>query len=240
MSSITWTAEELSSNFKRRSSKCWRVVEAQHINSTLKLVDGLKEQERLEDLLDDSKPKIPEELKNHDYLIFTPFRYRPYPRGSRFRREGQKEGVFYGAETPETAVAEKAHQTLQFFRESPDTPVPDNAIPHTAFQVAYSTAKLLDLTEPPFDVNKKIWTHPDQYEPCQQFADEARKANTEVLKTHSVRCKSKGINIVILSPKPFKELRPTSRQTWSFTVSKNKDKVIALSEFPSSRIEFEC
>ena len=41
----------------------------------------------------------------------------PYPIGSRFRRAGRTAGVFYAAESPETAVAEMAFYRLLFFAE---------------------------------------------------------------------------------------------------------------------------
>ena len=61
-----------------------------------------------------------------DYLLATPFRYAPYPHGSRFRRARQRQGCFYGSERVETAVAEAAFYYLTFFLASPGTPVPRN------------------------------------------------------------------------------------------------------------------
>ena len=39
------------------------------------LVDSLEEQALLEQVLDDSKPAVPEGCRHLDYLLFTPFRY---------------------------------------------------------------------------------------------------------------------------------------------------------------------
>ena len=51
------------------------------------LVDTMAEQQRLEQLLDESKPPVPPECRSLHYLLATPFRYgAPYPGGSRFRR----------------------------------------------------------------------------------------------------------------------------------------------------------
>ncbi len=61
MSLPTWTPAGLSSERLRLSGACWRVVEAQHRISTLKLVDTLVEQARLEELLERSKPPVPPE-----------------------------------------------------------------------------------------------------------------------------------------------------------------------------------
>ena len=48
MSLPTWTPAELSSESSAISCKVWRIVEAQHIVSTLKVVDTRAEQELLE------------------------------------------------------------------------------------------------------------------------------------------------------------------------------------------------
>ena len=46
MSSPIWTRVALSSEFRRFDSACWRLVEAQHRVSTLKLTDTLAERKR--------------------------------------------------------------------------------------------------------------------------------------------------------------------------------------------------
>ena len=51
MSSNTWTLEELLASVVAIETTAWRVVEAQHCVSTMKLVDTLDEQKLLEDLL---------------------------------------------------------------------------------------------------------------------------------------------------------------------------------------------
>ena len=62
----------------------WRGVEAQHQVATMRLVDDLREQELLEQLLEASKPPLPPDASAAHYLLSTPFRYvSPWP--SRFR-----------------------------------------------------------------------------------------------------------------------------------------------------------
>jgi hypothetical protein len=101
MSSSTWTPVALSSEARPLSGVCWRLVEAQHHVSTLKLVDSLGEQQLLEDLIEDSKPPVPPECRHLHYLLSTPFRYgTAYPNGSRFRRAGLTDGVFYAVDVP--------------------------------------------------------------------------------------------------------------------------------------------
>ena len=156
MSSPIWTAAALSSEAVRLEGKVWRLVEAQHRVSTLKLVDTLDEQALLEELIEETKPAIPAECRHLDYLLATPFRYGSvYPQGSRFRRAGRTRGVFYAAEQVATAVAEMAFYRLLFFANSPDTPWPKDAAEYTAFSAAIRTDKAIDLTKPPLSQGQR-------------------------------------------------------------------------------------
>lgn len=66
MSSTTWTPDALRSEARPFTDTVWRLVEAQHKVSTLKLVDTLSKQTVLEQLLDDSKPSMPHECRDLD------------------------------------------------------------------------------------------------------------------------------------------------------------------------------
>jgi hypothetical protein len=237
MSYRTWTADALLSNFQSLSGECWRIVEAQNRVSTLKLVDTFDEQRRLEELLEDKKPPYPPEMADFHYLLFTPFRYEPYDRGSRFRRRGQKDGVFYASETVDTAMAEMAFYRLLFFLESPSTPIPDNPGEYTAFSVNYSTDKGLDLTAEPLVRDQKDWTNKESYEACQYFADHARKAGGECIHSLSVRCPSQGKNIALISWKAFRSNEPETRQTWRLSIK--SDEIAAICECPHKSIVFD-
>jgi len=236
MSSTTWTAEGLLSNTRRRAGVCWRAVEAQHINSTMKLVDNSQEQDRLEQLLEASKPPYPEECAGLHYLLFTPFRYRPHKRGSRFRRANQIDGVFYASEDPHTALAEKAYYSLLFYADSPDTPLTDNPVQHTVFSVKYKTTKAIDLTESPLNADEKLWKDPADYTACQQLADEARKANIHLIKSASVRGPNGGKNLSLLSCAVFQSKEPEQIQTWHIGVQ--PEQVVTCREFPREKLVF--
>ena len=99
----------------------------------MKLVDNLADQEILEGLVEATKPGVPVECGTLHYLLSTPFRYRPYPNGSRFRRAGPTPSVYYAAEEQRTAAAETAFYRPLFFAESPDTPWPPNPSNAQAF-----------------------------------------------------------------------------------------------------------
>lgn len=237
MSSPTWTAGALSSERRRLSGRCWRVVEAQHQVSTMKLVDTLAEQERLEAIIEQHKPQVPAACRHLHYLLATPFRYgAPYPTGSRFRRAGYTPGVFYGSRTPATAMAETAHHRLRFFAESPGTPWPANAGEFTAFAVDLRTSSALDLMAPPLNRDRARWTHATNYEHCQRLAEQAREAGVEVLRYESVRDPGKGANLAVLTCRAFKSREPVDRQTWRLAFSASG--VRALCSHPEQRLEF--
>ena len=237
MSSPIWTRVALSSEFRSCDTACWRLVEAQHRVSTLKLTDTLAEQALLEDLIEGTKPAIPPECRHLDFLLATPFRYGTvYPIGSRFRRSGRTLGVYYAAESPTTAVAEMAFYRLLFFAESPATPWPSDAAEYTAFSADVSTARLLDLTSEPLSADTAIWTDLIDYAGCQAFADAARAADADVIRYQSVRDPAKGSNLAIMMCRTFSQPTPVSRQTWRIRLSASG--IQALCEFPRQGLEF--
>ena len=93
MSSPTWTPAKLSSELRPYRAASLAASSRPNTSSrTRKLVDNLAEQEILEGLVDATKPAVPTECEGLDYLLSTPFRYAPYPKGSRFRRAGLAPG----------------------------------------------------------------------------------------------------------------------------------------------------
>jgi hypothetical protein len=221
----------------------WRLVEAQHAVSTLKLTDDLDEQEILERLIEETKPDIPDECRHLDYLLATPFRYGPvYPYGSRFRRAGRTLGVFYASEKVETAVAELAFYRLLFFAESPATPWPDNPAEFTAFSVALKTERSIDLTEPPLSNDHASWTSLTDYTACQSLADAARASAIVLIRYESVRDPQRGKNLAVLDCAAFAEPRPLERRgferrTWRLKLGPAG--IHALCEFPIIKIGFD-
>jgi hypothetical protein len=205
-------------------------VEAQHRVSTLKLVDTLAEQALLEELLEATKPPVPPDCRHLHYLMSTPFRYGPYPKGSRFRRAGYTPGVYYASEHVETAVAELAVHRLLFFAESPATPWAENAAEFTAFSVPYATERGLDLTRPPLSASRALWTHPLDYAPCQELAENARVAAIQAIRCKSVRDPASRANIALLTCLAFAAAEPSTRQTWRLRFGASG--VQALCEFP--------
>lgn len=237
MSSPTWTPAALSSEARPLAGTGWRLVEAQHKVSTLKLVDTLEEQDLLERLIERTKPPVPEGCRGLHYLLATPFRYdAPYPSGSRFRRAGMTPGVFYAAEAVETAVAELAFYRLLFYAESPQTPWPANPAEYTAFSAAFGTGMGLDLTQPPLSDDAAAWSHPTDYGACQTLADYAREAGIQAIRYTSVRDPARGAALALLDCAAFRAMAPAAFQTWRIYLRATG--VQALCEFPNLRLEF--
>jgi len=242
MSSSIWTPAALSSDARALAGTCWRLVEAQHRISTLKLVDSVDEQEMLEELIQTSKPSLPPECHHLHYLLSTPFRYgAAYPTGSRFRRAGLTEGVFYAADTPETAVAEVAFYRLLFYAESPGTPWPANSAEYTAFATEYATRKGIDLAKGKYAKAKYAkdgasWMHPTDYTPCQAIAEAARAARIDVIRYTSVRDPQYRMNVALLTCRAFVRPKPTSFQTWHIRLSAAG--AHAVCESPRSRTTY--
>ncbi len=200
------------------------------------LVDTLEEQALLEQVLDDSKPAVPEDCRRLHYLLFTPFRYgAPYPRGSRFRRVGRTPGVFYASLQTTAAVAEMACWRLLFYAESPETPWPANPGEYTAFSVRFSSAKGLDLTRPPLNRDAQQWTHPTDYSHCQALADAARDASATAIRYQSAR--APGLNVALLACAAFASREPLERQVWRLHIGAMG--VRAICNFPEQRLAFD-
>jgi hypothetical protein len=237
MSSPIWTAAALLSELRSHTGRCWRLVEAQHWVSTLKLVDTLAEQALLEELVEASKPTMPVECRPLDYLLATPFRYgAEYPHGSRFRRAGKTLGVYYAAEHVETAVAEMAFYRLLFFAESPQTAWPANAADYTAFAADIATHALLDLTREPLSRDRQAWIDPLDYTACQGLADQARAAGAQAIRTESARDPQGRANLALLTCHVFARPEPVERQSWRIRLSARG--VQALCDFPRLQVEF--
>ena len=132
MTDSIWSVSWFDSGVLQKTMLAWRGVEAQHVVSTMRLVDDADEQLMLEHLLEVSKPPLPAMTVPKHYLLATPFRYRPqHP--SRFRRAGTL-GLWYGAESLHAACAEVAYWRYRFIMDSVPLLNTDLLTEHTFFQ----------------------------------------------------------------------------------------------------------
>jgi hypothetical protein len=215
----TWTPRALASEARAYAHTLWRVVEAQHTASTMRLADSLEEQTVLELILEDSKPPLPAAARKLHYLLATPFRYRPHL-PSRFRAPLEA-GVWYGAEVLRTALAEKSYWRLRFLLDSPQTPAL-KPVPHTAFRAAVRSATTLDLTCAPLLRDRLLWTDRGSYAATQELATAARAAQFEVIRYESVRDPERAACAAVLDPAAFGRGKPRGQETWFIVASRER------------------
>lgn len=217
MSPTIWTPTALASEARPWSGHAWRIVEAQHQASTMKLVDDVNEQEALEAMLESAKPPRPRSSESLHYLLGTPFRYPPLPSGSRFRAGGEP-GVFYGSRRLSTACAELGYWRWHFLKDAPDL-ARLGPLPQTAFKASINAAAI-DLRVSPFEVNRALWTAMD-YTATQSLARMAREGAVEAIVYESVRDPQRGECIALLTPSGFVARAPHgATQTWWLTVQR--------------------
>lgn len=218
MSSPTWTPRAVGSEARALRLDLWRAVEAQHIASTMPLVDSLAEQRLLEEVLEEGKPPLPEAAGKLHYLLATPFRYAPPPGGSRFRGPVDP-GVFYGADDIRTACAELGYWRWRHLLDAPAlTAMPVQ--PQTVFPAKVATATI-DLRVAPFVAERSRFVDADDYGACQALARAAREAAVGAIRYESVRDPQHGGACAVLTPAAFASTRPGVAQTWMLSVTRD-------------------
>lgn len=179
----------------------------------MKLVDSLAEQEELERILEASKPGVPAPAGQH-YLLSTPFRY-PSPHASRFRPAGAL-GIWYGAESVETACTELAYWRWRFLMESDGLRTSELIAEFSLFR-AKVNGSAVDLSVEPWDARRPDWTS-DDYSACLAVAGEARRRNVQWIRYWSAR-DAAGHCGAVLDPHCLKAVELNKQQTWVCKVS---------------------
>ena len=181
---MDWQPDWFEGHIRPQATLAWRGVEAQHVVSTMRLVDSAAEQDLLEQLLEGSKPALPPAARSLHYLLATPFRYRP-PHASRFRAP-HSPGQWYGAQTLYAACAEVAYWRHRFILDSAGLAGRELLTEHTFFQGAIQ-GLAIDLTQPPWDQAQALWTHDSDYRAPQAVARSAQIRGVQWLAYASVR-----------------------------------------------------
>lgn len=217
MSSSTWTPLAVSSEARAWRGNVWRLVEAQHVASTMKIVDSREEQDVLEALLEEAKPALPAEVHSLDYLLAAPFRYPTRAGGSRFRAAFDP-GVFYAASHVRTACAELGYWRWRFLADAPDL-LRLEPVAHTAFRAQIAT-EVVDLRRLPFSRDRELWQHPADYTMTQAFGRVVRDAGVGGIIYRSVRDPEIAWCLALLTPDGFARPAPFgASQTWWLMVS---------------------
>jgi hypothetical protein len=236
MSSSIWTRCAGASEIRRLDVSPWRVVEAQHPLSTLKLVESAAEQMLLEELLERAKPPARAPSRLH-YLLSTPFRYPPLRHGSRFGTRFEP-GIWYGSETRRTAFAEVAYYRLVFL-EGTRADLQPLTTPHTAFSARVKTQRGVDLSGKAFAKARSAIASPSRYAATQQLGTDMRAAGVEAVRYPSARDKEGGLNVAVLTPRAFTAARPKDLQTWHCVASRSRVEVAKRDYFGVERYAFD-
>jgi hypothetical protein len=230
-----WQDLDGQKRIRRLTGDAWRVVEAQHVIATRKLVDSDDEQRLLEEMLEGSKPPLTEAESLH-YLLATPFRYPPLRHGSRFGTRLER-GIWYGAREPRTAFAEVAYYRLLFLEGSAAKLEPIS-VDLSAFRVPFATRRGVDLTRDPFVSERGRISSKSNYKASQRLGRDMREAGVEAFLSFSARDTEDGVNVGVLSPKAFGATRPRRFETWHCTATKEAVELIRRDTFKHSSFAF--
>ncbi|MEZ6197567.1 MAG: RES family NAD+ phosphorylase [Planctomycetota bacterium] len=222
MSSIIWTRCAGPSRVAPLAARAFRMVEAQHRVSTIKLVDTLAEQEVLETLLEASKPPVPPDrsFQRLHYLLATPFRYPPLRHGSRFGRRRER-GIWYGSEHERTVMAEVAYWRFRFLD---DTAADLGTVEteHSLFHVPVRTELGVDLAVEPFLAERARIASPTSYRWSQPLGTAMREHGVQAFRAPSARDLEGGNNLGVFDPAAFARKTPGPRvpQIWKCLASR--------------------
>ena len=183
--------------------KLLRMVESQAQVATLQLVDNLAEQALLEELLESSKPPLPEAAEPLHYLLKTPFRYPPLRWGSRFGTVHEP-SLFYAAMRVETAMAEAAYYRFVLWSGMVTAPPSGRILSeHSTFEARYRVERGIQLQQPPFDRHGALLAHPSDYRVSQRLGAVMRAVGIEAFEYRSARCPDAGSNVALYVPAAF-------------------------------------
>jgi hypothetical protein len=211
MSSSIWTESAGSSEIGPLALDAWRVVEAQHRVSTRKLVDSDAEQAVLESVLDAHKPPVRRGGGLH-YLLFTPFRYPPLRRGTRFGARYEP-SLWYGSEAVRTAMAEVAYYRLLFLEgTTADLGLVETDL--SAFRVPVKTRRGVDLTSGVFARWRSRIASKTSYASSQPLGAAMREDGVEAFRYESARDGEGGVSAGLFTPDAFGARRPAAVETW--------------------------
>ena len=217
MTAAVWDPAWFAESITGLGMAAWRGVEAQHVVSTMRLVDTLDEQAELERILERSKPALPPTAVPRHYLLSTPFRYRPL-HGSRFRKAGTG-GLWYGAATLRNACAEVAYWRWRFLMDSAALVGQALHTEHTFFE-AQVLGRAIDLSSLPWSSCRPAWTDPSDYSATHAVADAARSQQVQWIRYESVRDPA-GLGAAVLDVEALSVQQPMPQLTWHCKTTRN-------------------
>ena len=216
-----WAACAARMNVVTLNGEVVRIVESQEQIATNQLVDDFEEQAILEQLLEQTKPPIPEAARDLSYLLYTPFRYPPLKYGSRFGSRFEP-SLFYGSRELTTALSECAYYRLYFWFGM-DMPPPSGQLKtqHTAFMIRVHTDKALKLQQPPFSAYKSELIDKASYQCTQPLGTAMREFGITAFEFISARDHQQGLNIALFYADVIQSKQPVSTHSLLCAVSRD-------------------
>jgi hypothetical protein len=200
-------------NFIREiQGKFFRLVESQEQVATSKIVSSLEKQALLEDLLEESKPKLRAKTQKLHYLLSTPFRYPPLKHGSRFGSRLEL-SLLYGGLSRDAVFAESAYYRFLFV-SAIVADISRFVTEHTFFEASYQTKKGIQLQSEPFNTYKTKLISKDKYHHTQKLGSEMRAEGIHAFEYQSARCLNQTLNIGIFDPEALKSSKPNDQEQW--------------------------
>lgn len=237
MSARIWTECGGRSSCAAWEGAPWRVVEAQHVVSTRKLVDDDEEQGLLEELIEQVKPRQPEGTEGLHYLLSTPFRYPPLRHGSRFASRFET-SLWYGSEELPTAFAEVAYYRLLFLEQT-EAALGPIVVELSAFQAKVRSELCVDLGAGAFREHVSTLRSPSDYVPTQALGGAMRADGVEMFLFPSARDLEARRNVALFTPRVFTRKKPTVPQTWRCIATRDRVEIVRRDYFTHGRHLFE-
>ena len=219
MSLTTWTPALIASKATLFNETLSRFVTKNRYSSIVKITDNVEEFAAVENAISLQISPLKESFRDVHPLLKQPFITKSYHGGSRFRAQFDS-GVFYGADTIETAAAERGYHHHLFIKNSPSL-VSSGATPFTFFTVKISM-DLVDVRMAPFSKSPEIFDNKSSYLEPQRFASLVRQSGVAGIAYTSVRNPKKAFCVAMFSPAGFATKQPTSwDENWSCIADAN-------------------
>lgn len=213
MSLTTWTPALIASKATQFAETLCRFVTKNRYSSIVKITDNDEELAEVEKAISLQISSLKESFSDLHPLLKLPFTTKSYSGGSRFRAQFDS-GVFYGADTIETAAAERGYHHHLFVKNSPAL-LSSGATPFTFFTVKTSM-DLVDVRMTPFSKSPEIFQNKSSYLESQRFASLVRQSGVAGIAYKSVRNPKKALCVALLSPSGFAAKQPISwDENWS-------------------------
>ncbi len=218
-----WAAVKNETFLSVLSGELIRVVESQEQIATNQLVDNFEEQIQLEEMLEQSKPRLSQQIQERlSYLLTTSFRYPPLAHGSRFGSRFEP-SLFYASKSQSTAFSETAFYRFYFWRGMATQPPSGKFLTeHTVFTATYYSANGLSLNKMPFFQFEKQLRHPQNYQTTQTLGNNMRENKIDIFEYTSARDTNKGTNVALFNASVFSCKKPTEQQQWLCETTSDK------------------